>query len=244
MAIGLIGLGVHKLYLVIPYFGYSTQERAIKRGEVVTAKARAVLLSSIPRAHLWNEVLLFDLHTPGIAHYFEGHLHSIQLSGVSIALDVVISIAAQDSVVVACTDAGRAKWVQNLANAAHLPAAFVYKSRQGDGRTLVTGINADVQGKHVIIYDDLVRTGSSLMEAGYAYQKAGAAKITAIVTHAILPGDSLTKIRQTELFTSLHCTDSHPRAHSLVDQSAGFLQIHPIAPVLLDHFTGEHKLSG
>lgn len=242
MALGVIGLGVHKLSLLIPYFGYSTQERAVTRGEVVTAKARAVLLSSIPRARLWNEVLLLDLHTPGIAHYFEGHLHSVQLSGLKIALDVVAAIAAQEPAVVACTDAGRAKWVQGLANAARLPAAFVYKSRQDDGRTVVTGINADVRGKHVIIYDDMVRTGSSLIEAGHAYTKAGATKITAIVTHAILPGDSLRVIQATGLFTKLHCTDSHPRASALLASAGEFLRVHPIAPIVLDHFMNERKL--
>jgi ribose-phosphate pyrophosphokinase len=239
MALGLIGLGIHKLSLVIPYFGYSTQERAVKRGEVVTAKARAVLLSAIPRARMWNEVLLVDLHTPGIAHYFEGHLHSVQLSALPIALGIVQQASAHDSAVVACTDAGRAKWVQALANQAKLPAAFVYKSRQEDGRTAVTGVNADVKGKHVIIYDDMVRSGGSLIEAGQAYAKAGAAKITAIVTHAVLPGDSLRAVRDSGLFTALHCTDTHPRAVELVGQSGGFLKVHPIAGLLQDYLMSE-----
>lgn len=239
MAHGLIGLGIHKLSLVIPYFGYSTQERAVKRGEVVTAKARTVLLSSIPRARMWNEVLLFDLHTPGIAHYFEGHLHSVQLSALPIALTILQNIAKTQATVVACTDAGRAKWVQSLANAAMLPAAFVYKSRQDDGRTAITGVNADVAGKHVVLYDDMVRSGSSMIEAARAYQKAGAAAITAVVTHAVLPGDSLQAIAQSGLFTNLHCTDSHPRARQLAKSAGQFLVVHPIADILRQYFVGE-----
>lgn len=239
MAHGLIGLGIHKLSLVIPYFGYSTQERAVKRGEVVTAKARTVLLSSIPRARLWNEVLLFDLHTPGIAHYFEGHLHSVQLSALPIALAILQTISDSDATVVACTDAGRAKWVQSLANAAMLPAAFVYKSRKDDGRTAITGVNADVAGKHVVLYDDMVRSGGSLIEAARAYHQAGASAITAVVTHAVLPGDSLQTIVATGLFTKLHCTDTHPRAMDLAKDFSDFLVVHPVADILRQYFLGE-----
>src|SRR5688572_26625138 len=66
--------GAGRLTLVIPYFGYSTMERATRPGEVVTAKARARLLSSIPAAATGNRILLLDLHSEGIPYYFEGHV--------------------------------------------------------------------------------------------------------------------------------------------------------------------------
>src|SRR5262249_24530832 len=64
--------GANSLVLVIPFFGYSTMERAVRPGEVVTAKTVARQLSAIPRARNGNHVLLMDLHSAGIAHYFEG----------------------------------------------------------------------------------------------------------------------------------------------------------------------------
>lgn len=237
LAAGLVGLGVNTLSLVIPYFGYSTQERATRPGEVVTAKARAVLLSAIPRARFTNEAVLIDLHTPGITHYFEGHLHSTHLSAHQIPLAVVRKAQAQGPVVIGCTDAGRAKWVQSLANEAGAPAAFVYKTRQADGRTSVTGVNADVQGRHVLLYDDLVRTGGSLLQAAEAYRKAGATKITGLVTHAVLPGDALKKIQASGLFAELHATDSLPRANELAKSAGGFLTIHPLTPLIAKHFS-------
>ena len=238
LASGLISCGVATLSLVVPYFGYSTQERAVSPGEVVTAKARAVLLSSIPAARVANEIVMLDLHTVGIAHYFEGSVHSRHLSAMPLVLGVVKKIAKKDDVVVACTDAGRAKWVQQLANEAGLPAAFVYKARRR-GNTVVTGVNADVRDKHVIVYDDMVRSGGSLIQAGLAYQAAGAGKITAIATHGVLPGESLATIRAAGCFTALYCTDSHPRVGELAGtrDAAGFLQVLPIAPVLGAHFS-------
>lgn len=237
LAVGLVGLGVNTLSLVIPYFGYSTQERATRPGEVVTAKARAVLLSAIPRARLTNEAVLIDLHTPGITHYFEGHLHSTHLSAHQIPLGIVTDAKAKGPVVIGCTDAGRAKWVQNLANEAQVQAAFVYKTRDSSGKTSVTGVNADVKGKHVLLYDDIVRTGGSLLQAAEAYKKAGATLVTGMVTHAVLPGDALQKIQASGLFTALHATDSLPRAKELEAAASGFLKVHPLTPLIARHFT-------
>ncbi len=74
LASALVNQGADSLSLIIPYFGYSTMERAVKEGEVVTAKSRARLLSSIPRSNKGNKIYLFDLHTEGLPHYFEGSL--------------------------------------------------------------------------------------------------------------------------------------------------------------------------
>ncbi len=237
---GLVTLGVDTLSIVIPYFGYSTQERAVKRGEVVTAKARAILISAVPRARRTNEVILLDLHTPGISHYFEGYTHSVHLSAAGLVLDVVQRIAkGAGETVVACTDAGRAKWVQQLANEAGLTAAFVYKSRKSGSSTTVTGVNADVRGKRVILYDDMVRTGGSLIQAGKAYKDAGATEITAIATHAVLPGSSLAEIEACGHFSALYCTDSLPQAMELAQRHQKFFKVLPVSGVITDFFRDE-----
>ena len=67
LACGLVTSGAYRLNLVIPYFGYSTMERGVRAGEVVTAKNRARLLSSIPMASRGTQVFLLDLHVGAIA---------------------------------------------------------------------------------------------------------------------------------------------------------------------------------
>ena len=84
IACGLIQEGALKLNIIIPYFGYSTMERAVLKGEIVTAKNRARLLSSIPRAAQGNTIYLVDLHTGGLEHYFEGGIEGrlrVELGG-------------------------------------------------------------------------------------------------------------------------------------------------------------------
>src|SRR5436305_7846524 len=71
--------GASGLVLVVPYYGYSTMERAVRPGEAVTAKIIARQLSEIPRAARGNCVLLMDLHAAGIVHYFEGDTVALEL---------------------------------------------------------------------------------------------------------------------------------------------------------------------
>ncbi|GIV44188.1 MAG: hypothetical protein KatS3mg035_1311 [Bacteroidia bacterium] len=78
---GIVKSGARSLTLVIPYFGYSTMERSVKDGEIVKAKTRAKILSAIPEPPEGNKVLLLDLHSEGIPHYFGEHITATHLYG-------------------------------------------------------------------------------------------------------------------------------------------------------------------
>ncbi|CAM2009196.1 ribose-phosphate diphosphokinase [Acanthopleuribacter pedis] len=233
LACGLVNHGADHLTIIVPFFGYSTMERQAKPGEIVTAKNRAILLSSIPRARVCNEIVMVDLHTAGIPHYFENHIRPYHLVNFRLIANIVRELGDLDQVILAGTDAGRAKWVEFLANQLHIPAAFVYKRRLSGTHTEIAGINADVEGKHVVIYDDMIRTGGSLIKAGQAYREAGAAKITAIATHGVFPGESYQRIRASGLFQELIITDTHPRVHQLhLQEKDDFLVIRSVIPEL------------
>ena len=103
------------MILVIPYFGYSTMERAAKPGEVVTAKTIARQLSAMPKASRGNWVLLMDLHSTGIVYYFEGDIVTLELYAESKVLEAIRGLRLPD-LCLASTDMGRAKWVEALAN--------------------------------------------------------------------------------------------------------------------------------
>ena len=230
LACGIVAGGADRLRMVIPFFGYSTMERQVKPGEVVKAKTRARLLSSIPMASRGTQVFLLDLHVDAIAHYFEGEIRTVHVYGKRLVIAAARKFGGTDFVL-ACTDAGRAKWVESLSNDLHVPAAFVYKRRH-DAETEVTGVSAQVSGKRVVIYDDMIRTGGSLIGAAQAYKDAGAVSIDAIATHGLFPGDSLAKLRASGLFGSVWVTDSHPRAVALADD---FLQVESTAGLLIEH---------
>jgi ribose-phosphate pyrophosphokinase len=231
LACGLVNSGAYRLSMVIPYFGYSTMERSTRDGEIVTAKTRARLLSSIPLASRGTQVFLLDLHVASIAHYFEGGIRPIHVYAKDLIIDAARRLGGPDFVL-ACTDAGRAKWVESLANDLGVQAAFVYKRRVSGSETHVTGVSAQVSGKRVVIYDDMIRTGGSLINAAQAYRDAGAVAIDAVATHGLFPGDSLARIQATGLFGQVATTDSHPRAVAL---RSDYLHVASTAHLLAEH---------
>jgi len=220
--------GAESLTMVVPYFGYSTMDRAVAYGEVVTAKTRARLFSAIPIAHRGNCVALLDLHADGLAYYFEGALSAVHVTGREVIKRAIVEEAGSHFVL-ACTDAGRAKWVQSLADDMGVHASFVFKRRLDGERTELTAVSAHVEGEDVVIYDDMIRTGSSLITAGRAYREAGARSVTAVATHGVLPADALDRLRESGLFRKVVVTDSHPRANEL---ACDFLRVVSVGPLL------------
>lgn len=274
-----------KLNIVIPYFGCSTQERAVNPLEAVKAKYRARLISSIPRADNGNRVYLMDLHSEGIPYYFENgivarHIYAKSLvieaakrlaavcaeklrnapadtaddspfniritSCMSPDVDKILAEVAFDDFCLASTDTGRAKWVESLTRdmvKLGLPVhpAFIIKRRLSGEETTVMDISADVEGKIVIIYDDMIRTGGSLIKAAQAYLARGAAMVVAISTHAVLPNDSIKRLQDSGQFAQIVVTDSHPRALEL---QSDFLQVVSCAKLLASNmFNGRTRTS-
>lgn len=231
LACGAAKHGAATLTLVVPYFGYSTMERAVKPGELVKAKTRARLLSAIPIASSGNRVVLVDLHVDGITHYFEGAICPVHVYAKPVVTAAMRRIAG-DAFILACTDAGRAKWVESLASELKTSAAFVYKRRLDGEHTEITGVSASVNGRDVVIYDDMIRTGGSLIQAARAYKSAGAQRIWAFATHGIFPGNALERLSSSGLFERIVTTDSHPRARQL---AGGPLEVLSIAGLLAEH---------
>lgn len=144
---------------------------------------------------------------------------------------------------VGSTDAGRAKWIESLCRdmiRLKLPVhpAFIIKRRISGSETVVADISADVKGKLVIIYDDMIRTGGSAIAAAKAYLAKGALAVILISTHGILPGDSKKKLQDSGCFHSVIVTDSHPRAPMLADN---FLRVIPTGDLLTEKVLGPKK---
>lgn len=216
--------GVRRLDLVVPYFGYSTMERASHPGEVVTAKTRARLLSAVPAAPFGNRIWCVDLHSEGLPHYFEGHVVARHLSAKSVLLPHITALGGPD-LVLASTDAGRAKWVQGLAQELRCQAAIITKRRMSGTDTQVTSVSCDVYGKNVVIYDDMVRTGGSLLAAAKAYHDAGARQIDVVATHGVFPGGAFARLRDSGLVRSVSCTNTHPHASALAAEGLTVLDV-------------------
>lgn len=256
LANAIVDGGASRLRVVLPYFGYSTMERAVRQGEAVKAKYRARLLSNgLPRAPLGNRFYMLDLHSEGIPQYFENGAQTTHIYAKSIVMKVARRLSTEfgplalgarqlevttelpsGSFVLASTDAGRMKWVESLARDMGVSPAFAYKERIDGATTVSLGISGPVKDKFVVIYDDMIRTGSSLMNAARAYLEAGASGVAAMATHALFPGESLARIKASGLFHQLVVTDSHPRSRELESE---FLRVESCSDLFVPHLSAD-----
>jgi len=211
LANGCFQLSALSLTIILPYFGYSTMERSTKPGEIVKAKTRALLLSSIPKTPMGNKIVMVDLHAEGIPYYFDGDVQTQHIYSKPLIAQTVKKIAGEDFVL-ASTDAGRAKWVESLGNDLNVKCAFIYKKRLSGETTEILAINAPVRDKIVVIYDDIIRTGGTLMQAAAAYHQAGALQIFAVCTHGILANDVMNKIEKQGLIQKVFVLNTHPNS--------------------------------
>lgn len=238
LANAIVDGGALRLKIVLPYFGYSTMEREVKRGEAVKAKYRARLLSNgLPRASMGNRFYMLDLHAEGLPQYFENGVQTKHVYAKPIVMRIAKELSEKygNSLVLASADAGRMKWVESLARDLGVAPAFAYKERIDGASTVSLGISGQVKGKFVVVYDDMIRTGSSLMNAAAAYLDAGAAGVAAVATHALFPGNSLEEIRKSGLFKEIVVTDSHPRARKLEND---FLKVVSCVELFLPQIQG------
>ena len=217
------------LHIVIPYFGYSTMERATKDGEVVTAKNIANLISSIPQAPLGNFVYMMDLHSLGTQYYFENTIHPIHL----ISWNVIKKMLAPfgKDIVLASTDMGRAKWIEKMGNELHLETAYIMKRRLSGSKTEVVALNAEVKNKDIVIFDDMIRSGTSLCQAAESYKNAGANNISVISVHGVFVPGALEKLKSSGVIKKILCTNTHVNAEKIKDD---FVKVYDISEVIAE----------
>jgi ribose-phosphate pyrophosphokinase len=193
-----------RITAVIPYFGYARQDRKDQPRVPITAKLVANLLT-IAGA---NRVLALDLHAGQLQGFFDipvDHLYAI-----NVFYNYFKGMKFGDLVIVS-PDVGGIKMARAYAKKFRADLAIVDKRRKTPESTEVMNILGEVGGKNVILVDDIVATGSSLVEAAKALKEAGAKKIYAAISHGILSLDAVDKINNSEI-DCLVITDSIPLA--------------------------------
>lgn len=233
MACTLVREQCSSLHLVLPYFGYSTMERAVKSGEVVTAKNIARMFSSLPLSAMGNYIYLMDLHSLGTQYYFEENLHPIHLTSEPVIDSIIADIRKQSScLVLASADMGRAKWIEKMSNRLNLPGAYIMKKRISGSETEVEALNADVKGCDVVIFDDMIRSGSSIINAAKAYKSIGANDIYVICVHGVFTLGAVQNLQNSGVIKQVYCTNTHPNA---LANAGDFLKVYDISKILLQN---------
>lgn len=238
LACGLIEAGAERLTLVAPYFAHATMEHATHPGEVVTARSRALLWSGLPRAPRGTRVAVLDPHSEALPYYF-----APDITVSAIPVDALVEPLARRlggaDFVLAAADVGRAKWVERMAGRLGVSAGFVHKRRVAPDRTEVAALLADVKGRTVVLVDDMIRSGATLVSAARAYRDAGATRVAAFATHGVLPGGALERLVASGLLDALVTTDSHPRARALAGPTLEVVSVAPWIASWWLHVAGE-----
>jgi len=187
---------------VIPYFGYQRQDRKDQPRVPITAKLVANLITTAGA----DRVMTMDLHSAQIQGFFDipfDHLYAAP-----VLVDYYIHLNVPNLIVVA-PDIGSVKMARAYAKRLGVGLAIVDKRRPRPDAVEMMNVIGEVEGKNVVIFDDVVSTGATLVEAAEALKRAGARDIYAGCTHGILCGDAVERIRRSSV-RELVVTDSIP----------------------------------
>ena len=192
-----------RITAVIPYYGYARQDRKDQPRVPITAKLVANLITTAGV----NRALTMDLHAGQIQGFFDipvDHLYAI-----GVFEDYIKRRKRFKNLVVVSPDVGGIKLARAYAKRLRAGLAIVDKRRDDPESTAVMHILGEVKGKICLLVDDLIATGSSLVEAAAAVKRAGALGVYACVTHPILSGPALERVTDSCL-EELIVTDTIP----------------------------------
>ena len=193
-----------RLTAVIPYFGYSRQDRRPRSARVpISAKVVANMIASVGV----DRVLTIDLHADQIQGFFDIPVDNIYST--PIILRDIGERNLPDMMVVSPDVGGviRARALAKQLNDAEL--AIIDKRRPRPNEAQIMNIIGDVEGKHCIVMDDMVDTGGTLCQAANALKREGAASVRAYCTHAILSGRAVENFEDSKI-DELVVTDTIP----------------------------------
>jgi ribose-phosphate pyrophosphokinase len=192
-----------RITAVVPYFGYARQDRKDQPRVPITAKLVANLLTTAGA----NRILTMDLHAGQIQGFFD--IPVDHLFAVGVFIDYLTKSDTRDVVVVS-PDVGGIKMARAYAKRLSANLAIIDKRRISPEKAEVMHILGDVENKNAIIVDDLIATGSSLIEAAETLKKAQAKSIRAAITHGVLSGPAIERINNCKDLDKLLITDSIP----------------------------------
>lgn len=173
---------------VLPYFGYSRQDRKDKPRVPITAK----LVSNLIVAAGADRVLTMDLHCDQLQGFFD-----IPVDHLSSEVAFVKLFQERwniDKLVVVAPDTGSVHRIRDFAGRLDAPLAIVDKRRPKANVSEVMNLIGDVSGREAVIFDDIIDTGGTLVKAAAAIKKRGALHVTACSTHAVFSGEAVKRI--------------------------------------------------
>ena len=190
---------------VIPYFGWARQDRKDKPRVPIGAKLVANLLQAAGA----TRIMTMDLHADQIQGFFERPVDHLFAS--SIFLPYLESLNL-DNLCIASPDMGGSKRAYAYSKYLNCDVVICYKQRKQANIIDTMELIGDVEGKNVVLVDDMVDTAGTLVKAAQIMKERGAMSVRAVATHAILSGNAYERIENSQM-EELIVTDTIPLKH-------------------------------
>ncbi len=178
---------------VIPYFGYARQDRKVAPRTSISAKVVSNLITNAGA----NRIVTVDLHAGQIQGFFDIPVDNLFTTPL-FARYIKRKFKTKNLVCVS-PDVGGVQRTRGLATKIKADLAIIDKRRPEPGKSEVMNIIGDVKGKNCIIVDDIIDSGGTIINAVEALKKEGAIDVFVFITHAVLSGEAVDKIKKSKI---------------------------------------------
>ncbi len=230
-----------RITVILPYFGYSRQDRKADTRPPISAKA----VTDILRSQGANQILTVDLHATQVEGFFDGPFEN--LFGIQQIARPLIRDEGSDLVVIS-PDAGGSKRAEKFARQVEglcgkfTPLVVMSKFRPGPAQEPTVTFTADselLKGKTCVLVDDMIDTGGSMIAAARALKQRGAKRVLICASHGIFSNNALSRLQDScfeseqgsePLIDRLYVTDTLP----LYQARSEFLRVVSVAPLIAE----------
>jgi len=181
--------GASRISVVIPYFGYARQDRRFKVGEAVTARALAGTIEA-------DQIFTINIHDPGVMDYFRSFARDLDAAGVIGAY--ISSLDLSDPLVIA-PDGGAKELAKAAASGGGLAWDWLRKRRVDADTVAIDDKDLDVEGRDVVIVDDIISSGGTIVEAAHILKQNGAGAIYAGCVHGVFVKNAILRLGKAEI---------------------------------------------
>jgi ribose-phosphate pyrophosphokinase len=186
---------------VIPYFGYARQDRKVAPRTSISAKVVSNLITNAGA----SRVVTVDLHAGQIQGFFDMPVDNLFTT--PLFARYIKKKFKNKNLICVSPDVGGVQRTRGLATRIKADLAIIDKRRPAPGKSQVMNIIGNVKGKTCIIVDDIIDSGGTIVNAVDALKKSGATDVFVFITHAVLSGDAVLKIKKSKI-KKLIITDS------------------------------------
>lgn len=229
------GASARRVTAVLPSFFYAQSDQKDTGRISIAARLTADLLNTAGV----DRVLTIDLHAGQIQGFMR--CPTDQLTAMPLLCDYFAQ-GDLSNTVAAATDVGRAKRVREFARRLDLGLAIVDKERLDSEHVVARHVIGDVQGKRVLLFDDLIGLGGSLVEATRLLQAMGATEVRAGAVHGVLARDAVARLEASPL-TEVVVTDTLPAAGAAMSSKIRVISVAPLLAAAIRRIHADESVS-